>query len=158
MNVKELREVLAEAEGILTAAGAKGPSKEFRAFLDLLGGRDDQPVAEFLAELRGRLNGSQPASATEANGTDERVVAYYVERLKVADTARHQFDMVYADLSGDRRVGKAEADAIAHRYTGGRDKWPKKSEALEAIKNWFRQGSYQSVKMKQVDKATGDAR
>ena len=158
MNVKELREVLEEAEGILVAAGAKGPSKDFRTFLELFKGHDDRPVAEFLAELRGRLSGPQRPPEVQPTGPDEEVVAYYVQQLHGAGTAQHVFDRVYADLLNDRRVGKAEADAIAHRYTGGRDKWPKKNEALRAIENWFTQGAYQAVKMKQVDKATGDAR
>jgi hypothetical protein len=154
MNVKELRAVLEDAEGILTAAGARGPSKDFRTFLELLQGRDDQPVAEFLAELRERLSGRQVAAHPQPKEPDEDVVAYYVRHLHEAGTAKHVFDGVFSDLSSDRRVGKDEADAIAHAYTGGRDRWPKKSEALRAIEDWFTDGTYQAAKMKQVDKAT----
>jgi hypothetical protein len=154
MNVKELREVLQEAEGILAAAGAKGPRKEFRAFLELFKGQDDRPVADFLAELREHLTGRQSPSVSQPRGPDEEVVLHYVQRLRSAGTVKSVFDRVYADLSDDSRVSKEEADAIAHQYTGGRDKWPKKAEALTAIADWFAHGAYQAVKMKQVDKAT----
>ena len=158
MNVKELREVLEEAEGILTAAGAKGPSKDFRTFLELFKGHDDRPITEFLAELRERLSDRPRPPDVQPNGPDEGVVAHYVQQLHEAGIAQHLFDRLFTELSNDRRVGKAEADAIAHRYTGGRDQWPKKSEALNAIEQWFTHAAYQAVKMKRVDKATGDTR
>jgi hypothetical protein len=154
MNVKELREVLEEAEGILSAAGAKTSSKDFRTFVDLFKGHDDRPVAEFLAELRGRLNGRQPQSQVQPKAADEGVVAHYLKRLRDAGTDKSAFDRVHADLSNDSRVGKSEADAIAHSYTDGRERWPSKSEALSAIADAFAYEAYQAVKMKRVDKAT----
>lgn len=154
MNVKELREVLEEAEGILAAAGAKGQSKEFRAFLGLLSGHDHRPVSEFLAELRKRLNGESVPTRGAEERADEATVARYVQRLRDAGADRRTFDLLFAELVKDDRVGKDEADAIAHLYTGGRDKWPKKGEALRAITDWFAHEAYQTVKLKQVDKAS----
>jgi hypothetical protein len=154
MNVKELREALEEAEGILAAAGAKSRSKDFRSFLDLLNGHDERPVKEFLADLRHRLNGSQTAPPKSSKQLNEQVVIGYIERLRDASINRTSFDRVFAELTKDKSVRKNEADAIAHRYTGGREKWPKKSDALRAIADWFTHEAYQAVKMKQVDKAT----
>jgi hypothetical protein len=154
MNVKELREVLEEAEGILAAAGANGPRKEFRTFLELFKGHDDRSVADFLAELREHLNSPQPLTESQPRRLDEKIVLHYVQRLRNAGAVKSVFDGVYADLSDDTRVRKEEADAIAHQYTGGRHKWPKKAEALTAITDWFAHSAYQAVKMKQVDKAT----
>jgi hypothetical protein len=154
MNVKELREVLEEADGILAAAGAKSRSKDFRRFLELLQGHDEQPVGEFLAGLRQRLKGSKPARAKLLKRADEQRISRYIEQLRDAGIDRSIFDRVFAELSKDKGVRKEEADAIAHRYTGGRDKWPKKSDALRAIADWFAHEAYQAVKMKQVDKAT----
>ena len=54
MNVAELRQALEEAESILSAAGAKAPGKDLRAFLEILHGRDHQDVDAFFAELRQR--------------------------------------------------------------------------------------------------------
>jgi hypothetical protein len=115
-------------------------------------------VAEFLAELRGRLNGRQIPQETQIKRPDdkrrdEEIVGSYVQRLHEAATAKQMFDRVYTDLSTDRKVGKNEADAIAHLYTGGRERWPTKGEALTAIQDWFTQKAYQAVKMKQVDSA-----
>jgi hypothetical protein len=154
MKVKELRDVLEEAESILSAAGAKVPSKDFRIFVDLFKGHDDRPVADFLAELRGRLNGRQPQPKYQPKAVDEMVVTHYVKRLRDSGTDQYAFEGIQADLSNDSRVGKSEADAIAHLYTGGREKWPSKSEAMNAIADWFTHEAYQAVKMKRVDKAT----
>jgi hypothetical protein len=72
-----------------------------------------------------------------------------VERLKAA-TDRASFDAVHAEIAG---MSKAEVNAIQHEYIGGREAWPTKKAALEAIEKVFRERSYQEVKMIQVGKA-----
>jgi len=153
MYVREFREALEEAESILAAAGAKSRSKELHSFIDLLRAHDEQPVKAFLGDLRQRLNGLKPPPRPP-KGVNEQTVVRYVERLRDASVDRGIFDRVLAELTKDKSVRKGEADAIAHRYTGGRDKWPKKADALRAIADWFAREAYQAVKMKQVDKAT----
>jgi hypothetical protein len=154
MNVKELREVLEEADGILAAAGAKVQSREFRTFLDLLKGHDHRLVEDFLADLREHLNGQHANARSTGGHADTGTVTRYVQRLREVGTDKHAFDRLFDELSNDNRIGKDEADAIAHLFIGGRIRWPRKSDALRAISDWFAHEAYQSVKLKQVEKAS----
>jgi hypothetical protein len=153
MNVKELRQALEEAAGILAAAGAKGPSRDLGAFLKLFDGHDDQPVEQFLSDLKVRLDRPAPVPKRE-RPPDEQTVERYVQRLRQVGTDKILFDSVFAEISNDRAIRKEEADAVAHKYIGGRESWPTKREALEAIKQWFAHLAYQAVKLRTGEKAS----
>jgi hypothetical protein len=154
MNVAELRRALEEAESILSSAGAKTPGKDLKAFLAILNGRDDQDVDAFFAELRQRLGASSATPKKPTRVAEEDTVQRYFQRLNDVGTDKAAFGVIFADLMKDKSVLKEEADAIAHRFTGGRSQWPTKSDALTAISEWFEDKSYQAVKMHQVDKGT----
>jgi hypothetical protein len=72
-----------------------------------------------------------------------------VEALKAAGTDRATFNAALASVSG--RLAKV--NAIQHGYIGGREGWPSKRAALQAIEETFRERAYQAVKLTQVDKA-----
>lgn len=151
MNVKELRQVLEEAEAILAASGATAQTKNFKLFLELFKGRDDQPVSQFLAELKLRL--CPPTSDTvELPKINEPVVERYVQRLRDAGIDNNIFDNIFSELLKDKQISKEDADAIAHRYTKGRDRWPTKAAALQELKTRFGERVYQAAKMTRVDK------
>ena len=141
MIVKRLRETLEEAAGIMAAAGAKTQYKAFQTFLDIFKGQDNQPVAEFLADLQRRLG-------------RERAVDHYIERLLEAGVDKKAFDSVFAELSKDKSIRKDEANVIACRYTEGRASWPTKASAMKEIKASFAERALHAVKMRQVDKAS----
>lgn len=82
--------------------------------------------------------------------TNNVTVLSYVQRLRAAGTDKSAFDRVFDELRGDKMVRKAEADAIAHAYTGGRAEWPTKRKAFEAIAKWFRGLAFDQTKMCRV--------
>jgi hypothetical protein len=141
MIVKRLREALEEAASLMAAAGAKTQYKALQTFLDIFKGQDNQPVSEFLAGLERRLS-------------QDPTVDRYIERLLEAGIDKKAFDGVFDELSKDKSVRKDEANAIARRYTEGNASWPTKARAMKEIKESFKERALDSVKMRQVDKAS----
>jgi len=72
-------------------------------------------------------------------------------RLNAAGTDRAAFDAVIADIA---KLSKAEVNTIQKAYIGGRDAWPTKRAALDALEMEFRERAYQEVKLQQVKKAS----
>jgi hypothetical protein len=155
MNVGELKRALEEAEGILTAAGAKAAGKGVRDFLEILSGRENEDIDVFFDELRRRLSAAAGSSrADRGHAHDDDRIDGYLHSLNGVGTDKAAFAAVFARLRGDRSVTKEDADTIAHGFTGGRNSWPSKAEALAAIKDWFDHKVYDAVKMQQVDQGT----
>jgi hypothetical protein len=148
VNVKSLREAIRTIADFLECSGAGPRGKSLHAVDDLLEGHDDESLEEFLAGLRHRSKESQArAFSLVANDV---TVASYVQRLRAAGTDKSAFDQVFDELTKDKMVRKAEADAIAHAYTGGRTGWPTKRMALAAIVTWFRGLAFDQTKMCRV--------
>jgi hypothetical protein len=148
VNVKSLREAIRTIVDFLEASGAGPRGKSLEAVNDLLEGHDGESLEGFLAGLRDRSKESK-ARACSSVGNDE-TVASYVQRLRAAGTDKNAFDQVFAELTKDKMVRKAEADAIAQAYTGGRPEWPTKRMALAAIATWFRGLAFDQTKMCRV--------
>jgi hypothetical protein len=148
VNVKSLREAIRTITDFLEASGAGPRGKSLHAVTDLLEGHDDESLEEFLAELRDRSKESKTRACSA--GMNDGTVASYVQRLRAAGTDRSAFDQVFAELTKDKMVRKAEADAIAHAYTGGRPEWPTKRMALAAMTTWFRGLAFDQTKMCRV--------
>lgn len=156
MKVKELRSVLADIEGIYAAAGADKAAEDFRQLCSILDGYDDSSVDDFIAEM-GSIYAPQPrsgAAKTPATELDRPLVEEFAQRLRAAGLDREAFERVLAELGRDTRVRKGEANAIQHLYIGGREAWPTRKAALEAIEKTFHQRRFQAAAMKDVAKVT----
>lgn len=135
MKVAELRTVLEEVRAIYEASGSDKAAGDFSEFIGLLDGYEQQSVEDFLVALSNLLKtttGSGEGKIAEA-GT----AASFIERLENAETNETEFKQVYAELGADKRVRAEEMNAIAHGYIKGRDKWPSRSAAYQAIKKKF---------------------
>jgi hypothetical protein len=148
VNVKSLREAIQTITDFLEASGAGPRGKSLHAVKDLLEGHDDESLEEFLTGLRYRSKESITRACS--SGVNDVTVASYVQRLHAAGTDKSAFDQVFGELTKDKTVRKAEADAIAHAYTGGRAEWPTKRNAFAAIAIWFRGLAFDQTKMCRV--------
>jgi hypothetical protein len=140
MTVSKLRRVLADLGSILTAAGSTKPTEDVARLAELMVGREQQPVEEFLEELRRDI---APLSSGE-------IVAVHIARLRDAGTDEVSFRHALQMLASDRAVKKAQADRVAHGYIGGREKWPTRTAAVKAIEKEFELRLYDTSKMKEV--------
>jgi hypothetical protein len=147
VNVKSLREAIRAVADCLKALGTRSRSQTLQAVDHLLEGHDDESLEEFLAALRHR---SKERKLSCSSTTNNVTVLSYVQRLHAAGTDKSAFDRVFDELMRDKMVRKAEADAIAHAYTGGRAEWPTKRRALEAIAIWFKGLAFDQTKMCRV--------
>lgn len=113
-------------------------------------------VDDFLAEFR-QLYVKQPrklAARKPASPVDEVLVSRYVRRLKEAAEDRAEFNMVFAELKGDKKARKDEINKIQHQYIGGRKAWGTRKAALEAIKDTFNYRRYQGAVLEDIKKVT----
>jgi hypothetical protein len=154
-DVRLIRESLEEVARILEAAGKKAQTKAVRTAIELFSGHDADTFATFLSELQERVKPKPKKKAARTPDLRTDAIDDYVQRLQAAGTDKSAFDTVFVELSKDKKaVRKGEADAIAHAYTRGRTQWPKKQDAIDAIKVHFDEQAYDETKMRQVDKAS----
>ena len=140
MNVGKLRQVLMDVGAIFSAAGASKQVADLERIAALMKGRENQPVNQFLDELQTDL---APLSTAA-------IIAAHVASLLKAGTDELAFRTAYDSVTRDAAVKKSEADHIAHGYIGGREKWPNKKAAIEAIEKEFVARRYDASKMKEV--------
>jgi hypothetical protein len=148
VNVKSLREAIRAIADFLEASGAGPRGQSLQSVNHLLEGHDDESLEEFLAGLRDQSRESK--TRVYSSAVNEVTVTSYVQRLRAAGTDKSAFGQVFGELSSDKMVRKAEADAIANAYTGGRPEWPTKRMALAAIATWFRGLAFDQTKMCRV--------
>lgn len=141
MNMLRLREAIRDLAGVVEATSTKRAGDDVRALEDCLSGGDDRKARDAVTEFEDIVRQEK-----------ERFRAAYVDRLNDAGTDRALFEPLFAELSSDKRLLTDDANAIAHAYTQGREKWPTKSAALGAIKTLFGERAYQVAKMKIVEK------
>jgi hypothetical protein len=139
MIVKKLIESLFGIASVLDAAGSKKVATDVRSAVKLVSADPDADAHMALAELRQILSQEKASLAAD-----------YVLLLNEAGTDEATFGDVHARLSADKLIGKDEADAVAHRYTGGRKQWPSRKAAVDAIRKKFVERAYQESKMKVV--------
>src|SRR5262245_12639171 len=119
MNVKRLLESLDGISAIVGAAGAKKAADGLRALKGLFVGDVNSPAADAVDEIQKLLD---TAKAAERDA--------YVEQLVAAGTDKSKFSAAYLVLQDDKRMGKEDVSAIAHRFTDGRKKWGSRKAAL----------------------------
>jgi len=151
MGVKNLRKALEDIQAVFVAAKTPKLATELQSFVRIFDGRDEEKTSEFIAQIKERLNKTR---ATPQLPAADQTILHYVTRLKEAGVSEPMFELTFKELSKDTKVKKGEADAIAATYTGGRQSWPKKADALKAIKVAFNERVYEAAKMRQVDKAS----
>lgn len=152
MNTGELKSALADLEIVLTEAGAKAAALDVKSLVRLLETHEHKSVDEFLEELRQSLSAPGKTGAEGSSEADETVVGDHVDRLKGAGLDRAAFEAQLKALKADKRAGKPEIDRIAHAFIGGRDAWPTRKAALDAIQTRFNERAYQASKMKHLEK------
>ena len=149
MNVKSLRAAIGSIADILATSG-RPQRPTLQTIMQLFDGHEEESLEEFLAGLRHRLARRLPTGKRTTPELDKIAVAQYVRRLREASTDPTAFESAFADLSKDKAIRKAEANAIARAYTGGRPEWPTKQKALEAITTWFNTIAFNEAKMRRV--------
>lgn len=139
MMLQKLIDALAGLRHVIAASGSKKVSDGLKPLEELLQAQKSGDVASALHELRETLSRDKA-----------RTLQLYVERLNQSGIDADAFARVAADLRADKFVDKEDADEIAHRYTGGRKKWPTRAAALKAIQKKFDERVYQASKMEIV--------
>jgi ABC-type oligopeptide transport system ATPase subunit len=81
-------------------------------------------------------------------------IEQYIHQLRAAGTDQSALDRVFAQLTKDKAVRKAEADSVANAYTGGGARWPKKQDAFAAIRAHFDSLVHSEVEIRPVRKAS----
>jgi hypothetical protein len=142
MNLKRLRDIIADVADLVGASGTKRSADDVRALAQVLHGPDGRSADESIDELEDLIS-EEERLARES----------YVKRLLGAGTDKSSFEPVYAELKNDRCILKEDADAIAHDYTKGRKSWPSRKAALDAIRKKFVERAYQESKMRIVEKS-----
>jgi hypothetical protein len=153
MKVKDVCRVLDDAVELLEAAGANTQGKGLKSLLEVFKISEGQSVDEFIADLRVRLTPAELKGQTDSEPKGTRI-EQYVRTLQEAGTDELKFQSVFGKLERDKSINKADVEAIAASYTGGRSKWRLKKDAIAAIRTTFNERAYQAVKMLQVDKAS----
>jgi ABC-type oligopeptide transport system ATPase subunit len=153
-DVKLMRESLAKVARVLEAAGKKTQTKAVQSVIELLAGHDAESIPTFLETLQEQLEHEPERRAAPPKDLRAATIEQYVRQLRAAGTDKSTFDTVFARLSKDKAVRKAEADAIAQAYAGGRARWPKKGDAIAAIRVHFDGQAHNDVKMRKVRKAS----
>lgn len=152
MKTGELKSALADLGAVLTEAGAKAAAQDAHSLVKLLEAHKHKSVDEFLDELRQALSAPGKKGVGVAPAADETVVGDHVDKLKGAGLDRAAFEAQLKALKADKRAGRAELDRIAHAFIGGRDTWPTRKAALDAIQTRFNERAYQASKMKHLEK------
>ena len=134
MQVSELREVLAEIEDILATAGAKKSAEDFSELQQIFQGSEDEDVDRFLDDLRRLYAPSKKPKLKLVESIDELVVERYLTLLQKCADDDGDIDQIVDELSSDLAVKKPEANSIQHKFIKGREAWPSKKAAIDAIK------------------------
>lgn len=151
MKVKELKSAITDIQLIFEEAGAKSAAADFAELTMVFDGHENDDVEEFLSELRALyVKDELPRSGV----VNDLAAKRYVNRLNDAAGDAEQFAAVLQELASDRAVRKTEMNIIQKAYIGGRDTWPTRKEALNAIQKTFDRRQYTRAALRSVEKAT----
>jgi len=156
MKVSELRKTVESLKELLEASDARATTiKGIDEFIGILAARDDKRVEELISELE--------ALAVPSDQPNDIAVRRHIKALNSANLERQAFEIAFAALQADDRVGAVEADHIFKQYHGrdewqkiygDKPRWRKKIDALKAIQTSFIERLTQEQKHEQVSKAT----
>lgn len=160
MKVGELQEVVDRIRAVCALGGSKLNERGLAEFAELLQGRADQDVEDFIADLEMALKGSRRTTLRKA---DEAVVERHVQALEAAGIDREAFEQALSALQADRDVQDAEADMIFKRYHSGahwrddygeRPRWHRRADALKALAKSFQERLTRAQKLETVGRST----
>ena len=134
MKVDELKKILAEIEEIYAEGGAKKAAEDFAELQTVFEGYEDTSVSDFVDQLRSLYAPKKKANLRLVEQIDELVVERYLKRLSSLDKSGCDDEELINSLLADSSVKKAEANLIQHRFLGGRERWPSKKSAVDAIR------------------------
>ncbi len=137
MKVKELRDVLSDLKSIYEDAGARSAALEVVNLVNLLDGHDEEPIEDFMADIRALIVGTRFSARSRSAPLDEVAIDLYLTRLQQAGRNRSEFARVLSDIRLDPKVRSHEANAILLRYIVGHEAKRSKSAAIEAIEQRF---------------------
>ena len=133
MKVAELKMILAEIEEIYEVGGARKVAEDFAELQRLFEGAEEQDVDSFLDQLRKLYLPNRQPRLRVVEAIDELVVERYGKRLVELDSSGCEDQEIIRELTKDKAVRKSEANAIQHRFIQGRETWPSRKAAIEAI-------------------------
>jgi hypothetical protein len=120
-----MREVITPLNQLLqlyVAAGAAGPAKDIKSFIDVLKPHGDREVAAFVEEARSLLRQAVEKPKGRAKSPAKRPAGLTIEEhagaLRVSGTDRNAFDAALDRLKADKSLKVDELIQIAGRYTG----------------------------------------
>lgn len=154
MKVGQFKEVLSEIESIFAAGGAKKTADDFRELQGIFDGSDGEDLDQFLAELRRLYTPSKKPVLKLVEKLDELLVHRYVQRLQRSDVFDPSIDKAIEELALDSAVKKAEANAVQHRVLKGRETWPSKKAAVEAIRKALAHRRREADQLKRIQTTT----
>ncbi len=154
MKVAELREILAEVEAIFVASGAKRTAEDFKELQQIFEGSDDEQVDEFLEHLRKLYAPTKKPRLRLVEASNDLLVEKYIKRLQQCSNDSSAVDKIISDLKSDGAVKKAEANAIQYRLIKGREAWPSKKAAIEAIQKSFAHRRREADQLKRIKTTT----
>lgn len=152
-DVRLMRESLEKVARVLETAGKKTQTKAVQSVIELLAGHDTESIPTFLKTLQEQLERKPEKKAGLPKDLRTETIELHVRQLRAAGSDKSAFETLFARLSKDKAVRKAEADAIAQAYVGRRGRWPKKQDAIAAIRAHFDGHAHDDAKMRQVRKA-----
>ncbi len=141
ITLKELRNSLYDVADVAEASGGKNAGRDIRLLNEMLSGDDNASALSAIDELECAI--SDPTAPLRKS---------YITLLEAAGTDKNIFDKTFNALKCDRQIKKNDIDHIAHAYIGGREKWPSKKAALEAIERRFIEIAYHESRMKILSK------
>jgi hypothetical protein len=140
--LNKLRQAIRHASYVAGAVSTPAAAESVRRANELFARSGEVPDERALDELSNVLEAVQRLTI---NG--------YIEELRAGLTDKARFDGIIARLEKDKLIGKLDMDHIAHGVTQGREKWPSRKAALEAIKLRFVERAYQDAKLRNTEKA-----
>ena len=153
MNVKELHSTVLEIREICKAAGAAKMAADLTDLCQIFSSHEQESVEEFLNHLR-RLYATESNALRPPVDVDAEIVDRFVKLLRAVGNNQFEFDRVIEELRTDRSVGLGEANAIQHGYIGGREAWPTRKAAFDAIKKSFDRSRYQDAVLEDIKDVT----
>lgn len=145
MDVAELRIILGHLQQVYTAAGSKGPAKDFQIIADALRRHGNTLVSSFVAEVSERLiqgKEKRPAKprSTKTSGAaslNETAIDFHVSQLHQAGTEQASFDEAFDRLNADKSLKLGDVSEIARRYANSVTKYRSLNAARKDISQAF---------------------
>lgn len=154
MKIAELKSVLEEIEAIYLAGGAKKAAEDFGDISRLFDDTELSDVDDFIAELKQLYVAPAKPKLRLVETVDELLVERYLKKLNSLDQSGDGDQALLEELASDSAVNKAEVNLIQYRFLQGRERWPSKKAALQAISKRLAHRRREAEQLKRIDDMT----